>query len=312
MAGIITVGINARRYLPGLNTIFGYQYNLWPEEFSEFMDIKTSEKAYEDVLGQAGMGVAVIKNETQSITYYDFKQGIAARFVPVLYGKGFVISMEAMEDDLYAPGLVEIGGKFMAKSMKVTKEIACANLLNNGFGTTGFNSIGGDGVSLFSSSHKLYKSTNTYSNQPSQAGDLSELTLEQAAIDIGNLVDDAGLRMECRPQKLIIARQDEFNAARILKSTLQNDTANNATNALREQGTIPGGVHINHYLTSTSAWFLTTSEQSMGCGMILMMRKSLQTDATNDFDTKNVKFSGTERYVPYWADGRCVYGSAGS
>lgn len=312
MAGIITTGNHPRRLLPGIRDFYGWQYAQYPTEYDKIATIKTSDKRYEDVIGMAGMGLAQMKFEAQSLSYDDFKQGFASRFVPIVYAKGFVISKEAMDDDLYAPKIAEIGAKHMSKSMHQTKETIVANVLSNGFGTTAFNSVGADGLSLFNTAHLCAKSALTFQNELSVAAALSEASLEQACIDIAGLIDDAGLKIQVLPERLIISRNDMFNARRILGSPLQSDTANNNINVLKDQDYLPGGIHVNHFITSTTndAWYIITNASENG--IILMMREDIEFDADNDFDTKNAKFSAIERYVAYWADPRGVYGSAGA
>jgi phage major head subunit gpT-like protein len=305
MAGLITTGNFSRGLMPGIKEWYGYEYNQYPPEYTQFMTVMKSDKRYEDIINVAGMGPAVVKNEGQSITYDDFKQGFVTRFINVAYAKGFVISYEAMEDFQYAPKLAEMGAKFMAKGMRTTKEQACANVLNNGFSST---YPGGDGQPLFSNAHVLGKG-GTFSNIPTVAADLSEASLEQAVIDIGNFVDDAGLKIAVKPVKLVVSVNDQFNAARILNSVLRPGTADNDINALNSMGVIPS-YFVSHYVTDTDAWFITTTENDNG--LILMERTAEVFESDDDFDTKSSKFSVFARFVPGFGDPRGVYGSAGA
>lgn len=306
MAGIIVTGNHPRRLLPGVLQWYGFAYDQHAKEYVNHVTVKNSDKRYEDVVSMAGMGLAVVKNEAQSITYDDFLQGLTNRFVHVMYGKGFIISKEAMEDDQYAPKLAELGAKHLARSMAQTKETIAANVLNNGFSAS---YVGADNVALFSTAHLLAKG-GTFQNKLTVDADLSETSLEQAIIDLNALVDDAGLKMAVMADKLIIHPNDMFNAERILKTPLRVTTADNDINAIKNMGSIPGGAHVNHFLTDSDAWFLTTNLNDNG--IILMERTGVELDADVDFDTKNSKFSCIERYSTGWADPRGAYGSAGA
>ena len=305
MAGTILTGNHARRLLPGVLAFYGYDYERLPKQYVNHMTVKKSDKRYEDIVSMAGMGLASVLDEGSSINYGDFKQGIVSHFVQVMYATGFIISKIAMDDDQYAPKLAELGAKYMAESMNQTKETVCANVLNNGFSAS---YTGGDSVALFSTAHLLAKG-GTFSNKLATDADLSEAALEQAIIDIGNLVDDAGLKINVVAEKLIISVNDEFNARRILGSTLRAGTADNDINALNAMNSIKS-VHKNHFLTDTDAWFITTSRNDNG--LLLLERQGVEMNAHNDEDTLNAKFNVNERYVAGWADPRGAYGSAGA
>lgn len=303
MAGLIVQGNAAKRLLPGVLKFFGWSYKDYNPEYTEIFEVMKSNKRFEEIVSMSGMGLAVVKNEGQGITYDDFQQHLTYRVSQVMYAKGFVISKEAMDDDQYAPKLAEIGAKFMAKSMKQTKETICANVLNNGFSSS---YLGGDGVALFSASHVGRLST--FSNLLT-AADLSEAALETATISISQAVDDAGLKLAAVPRKLIISSSDIYNARRILGNDDRPATSDRDINAMVSLGVLPEGTRVNHYLTDTDAWFIKTDVEN---GLMLVEREDQILEAMDDFDTKSSKFSVTERYAPFWGDPRAVYGNQGA
>lgn len=306
MAGIMLRGNHPLAYVPGMRQWYGDAYARFDKEYVNHVSVMKSNKYFEDFVGSAGMGLASVLNEGGSIVYDDTRQGIANRLTAVVYAKGFMISNRALKDQVDGPKLVEKNSRAAAIAMAITKETICANVLNNGFDTAVIQN-GGDGKPLFSATHKLAKG-GTYSNLVT-AADLSEASLETAIIQLAGFTDDAGLLIKVVPDKLIINVNDVFNAERILKSPLRVGTTDNDVNAIRSMGMISGGAYVNHYLTDTDAWFITTNMNSNG--VYLVERESIETDADTDFDTKSAKFSITESYVAGWADARGIIGSAG-
>ena len=309
MAGEILSSGNPRRLLEGVRLWYGQAYKEFPKEYEMFMNTIKSDRAYEDIINMAGMGLAVKKPEGAPVVFDDIKQGYATRMIPSVYAKAFMISQEAQEDDLYAPNLVALASKAMARGMVQTKETLCANVLNNAFTAPAVQGVngGGDNLSLANSAHLLAKSSVTFSNVPSTIVELSEAGLEQAHIDIAAWVDDAGLKINVKPMKLVISTTNEFNAQRILKSEQRVATTDNDINALRSLGKFPGGVAILHYLTAAQPWFILT-DQNDDSGLVLVEREGIEMKADTDFDTQSDKFLIKERFVAASGDPRCIYG----
>jgi hypothetical protein len=297
----INTGAIAKALWPGLNEIFGLSYNEIPAEYLEIFDKYTSTKNWEEDVGMYGTGLLSTKPEGTAIQYDTMAQWIYKRYVHITYALGWVITREAVEDNQY-PELANQMATRLGFSARQTLETLGANVLNLGFSNT---QLGGDGVALFSTAHVLGKG-GTYANKLTVDADLSETSLEQALIDIGGFVDDAGNRIAARGTKLIIPRQYEYEAKRILGSDKQNDTANNALNAVK--GILP--YYVNHYLTDADAWFVKTNVAN---GMKYFERRpvSLQND-TPEFDTDNMKYKVDMRCSFGWTDPRGIYGSAGA
>lgn len=300
---IITSGSFAKALWPGVNAWYGKAYKDYPEEYLQLFEKNTSNKAFEEDVGVASFGLAVVKPEGASISYDTERQGFTTRYQHVVYSLGFIITKEAYDDDQY-----EIVGKRkangLARSIRQTKEIVGANVYNRAFNAS---YVGGDGVSLVNAAHNNVTG-GTWANQIATASDLSEAALEQAVIDIEGFTDDRGLLIAARPKQLILPRQLEFEVQRILKSDGRVGTDLNDPNVLKMLGSIPT-VSINHYLTDVDAWFIRTDVPE---GMKYFERDADSFDMDNDFDTDNAKYKARSRYSFGWSDPRGIYGSAGA
>jgi hypothetical protein len=307
----INTGNFGKLIYPGLNTIFGHKYNEKQKECSQIFEVRSTKRAYEEDIGVTGFGLAAVKTEGNASAYDTEQQGFLTRHTPVVYSLGYIITEEMVEDDLYdTVGQRRTEG--LAFSQRQTEEIVSANIFNRGFNT---NFTYGDGASLIASaggggsSSRPNVSGGTYTNGAATAGDLSEATLEQALIDIANFKDDRGKRIQVNAKQLIIANGNQFNAERILGSTLRSNTANNDANAILSMGLVPKVV-LNHYLTDADAWFIQTD---MPNGFIKYDRKPMAFAMDNDFDTSNHKFKSAARYSVGCTDvGRAVWGSPGA
>lgn len=294
----------AKSLMPGVNSWFGLSYSQYPEQWKEIFDMFSSEKNYEEDVNVHGFGLAAQKPEGTAIVYDTMQQAFIKRYSMLTYALGYVITREAIEDNQYA-ALMEQRTKALAMSMAQTKENVGANILNRAFSSS---YTGADGLSLCNASHKLSKG-GTFANQIAVAADLSETSLEQGLIDISNMINDAGLRISIQGQKLIVPPQLMFEAKRILGSDLQNDTANNAINAMKSMGMLPKGYVVNNYLTDSNAWFIKTNCPE---GLKYFDRRPLMVENDTDFDTENMKFKASFRCAFGWTDPRGVYGSAGA
>jgi len=303
---IINSGSFAKALWPGVNAWYGKAYNEYSVEYTKLFDTFKSSKAFEEDVGVSSFGLAVQKSEGAPISYDTERQAFITRYQHVTYALGFIITREVMDDDQYSiVGQRKAQG--LAFSMRQTKEIIAANVYNR-YATAGF--VGGDGVTLLSASHPNLAG-GTWSNQIATAADLSEASLEQAAIDIAGFLDDRGNKISVMPKKLIIPKELMFEATRILKSIQQAGNANNDINALRVMNVFPDGVAVNHYLTDTDAWFVKTNIPS-GDGLIYQEREADSFSVSDDSDTLNAKYRAYGRYAFTCADVRAIYGSAGA
>jgi hypothetical protein len=300
---VISTGSHPKALWPGIAAWFGRKYDEHATEHTDLFDTETSDKSYEEDVGVTGFGLASVKSEGNSITYDTESQNYTKRYTHVVYGSGYIVTREEMEDNQYEVVSKRRAGA-LAFAMRQTKENVAANVYNRAE-TSGYN--GGDGVTLLSTSHPSL--AGNWSNKLAVAADLSETALEDMIIQIMNAKNDRGLKISLMPKTLLVPPSLWFEANRILKSTLQNDTANNAVNALKSTGALPGGVKVNHYFTDTDAWFIRTNVER---GMMHFQRRSYEFAKDNDFDTENAKAKATERYSFGWTDPRGVYGSLGA
>ena len=294
---------------PGLNALFGLEYNRYDNEHAEIFMTETSERAFEEEVQLTGFANASVKTEGASVVFDNASEAYTARYTHQTIALAFAITEEAIEDNLY-DRLAARYTKALARSMSQTKQTIAANILNNGFNTSGSYN-GGDGVSLLNSSHPLANG-GTFRNQLSVAADLSETSLEQSLIDIAAFVDERGLKVALQGRKLVIPKELQFTAERILKSplstTLQSGVASNNINAILNMGMIPEGYRVNHFLTDTNAFFIMTDAPN---GLKEFVRAPIKTAIEGDFDTGNVRFKARERYSFGWSDPRGIYGSPG-
>jgi len=302
---IISISSFAKALKPGVDEWVGMDYKEFDQEYKAIFDVKTSDQNYEEQVMVNGLGLMKVKPEGEAISYSSMSQGLVKQYRPVVYANGFKITREEIEDNKYT-ALADFRSRELGKSARITKETVHANVLNRAFSTS---YLGADSKALCASDHPLGKG-GTYSNVLATAADLSEASLESAVIQLMGFTDDAGKRIAVMPRKLIIAKEDVFNAARILESTLQSDTSNNNVNALRMKGVFPEGYMVNHYLSDSDAWFILTD---VGQGLQSFQRRALEiTNDTSDFDSENMGFKVTERYSLGWTNPRCIIGSAGA
>lgn len=293
----------AKSLWPGINKWYGDEYNQYPVEWTAIFDQEKSTRQYEEDVGMSGYGLLQVKNEGNPISYDSARQGFTTRYNHIVYALGFVITREIFDDDQY-----DVVGKRRAQglafSVRQTKEVIGANVLNNAFSAS---YTGGDGVALISNAHPNV-SGGTWSNRPATYADLSEASLEQAYIDIADFRDDRGLRIAVMPNKLIIPRHLTFEAERILKTAQRVGTANNDINVLKQMGMFPGGIHVNHYLTNADAWFIKTNAKN---GLKYYERNGDEFGMDSDWDTENAKYKARFRCSFGWTDPRGAYANEG-
>ena len=294
----------AKELEPGLNALFGLEYARYDDEASEIYDTESSERAFEEEVMLSGFGSAPVKQEGSAITFDDAQEAYTARYTHETIALAFSITEEAIEDNLY-DRLASRYTKALARSMANTNQVKGAATLNNAFDST---FAGGDGKELCATDHPLVNN-GSLRNEPSTDADLNETSLENALIDIAAFVDERGLKVSVRGQKLIIPPALQFVADRLLESTLRPGSADNDVNAMRNMGMLPQGYVVNHYLTDTDAFFIKTDAPR---GFVHFERMPMSTKMEGDFDTGNVRFKARERYSYGYSDPRCVYGSKGA
>ena len=293
----------AKELEPGLNALFGMEYDRYENEHSEVFDEETSDRAFEEEVMLAGFTTAPVKEEGSAITFDSAQETYTARYTMETIALAFSITEEAIEDNLY-DRLASRYTKALARSMAQTKQIKAASILNNAF-STAFPI--GDGAALCSSAHPSLSGNQR--NQLSTPADLNETSLEQMLSDISGITDERGLKVAIRGTKLIIPKELQFIAERLMATNLRVGTADNDLNAVKSMGMLPQGAAINHFLTDTDAYFIKTDAPN---GFKLFNRSPIKTAMEGDFDTGNMRFKARERYSFGVSDWRSVFGTAGA
>ena len=289
---------------PGLNALFGMEYERYDNEHAEIFDTESSDRAFEEEVMLVGFGNAQTKAEGAGVNFDNASEAYTARYTHETVTLAFALTEEAMEDNLYD----RLGARYtraLARSMAHTKQVKAASVLNNAFDSS---FAGGDGKELCATDHPL-AGGGTFRNEPSTAADLNETSLENALIDISTFVDERNMIIALRGMKLIVPPQLQFVADRLLESTLRVGTSDNDVNALRNMGMLPEGYTINHFLTDPDAFFIKTDTPN---GFKHFERIPLSTNMEADFDSGNMRFKARERYSFGFSDPRAVFGSPGA
>lgn len=303
MSNPITTGSHPKLLWPGIHALAMNSYNNHPDEWREIFDVFSSSMAYEEEVEMSAFDLAQVKTEGASTVYTGLEQGPTKRYTHVAWSLGYIITKEALADNLYKSKSMRLA-PMLSRSFKIAKEMVHANILNRGF-TASYAGI--DGKELVATDHPV-AGGGTQSNELAVAADLSEASLEDMLTMVMEAKNSKGHPIALKATGLIVPPSQVFNAARILESTGQNDTSNNATNAIRALGMVPK-VIVNHYLTDSDAWFIKTDAPN---GLQHFVRQSYEFSQDNDFDTDNAKAKGYERYAAGWTEWRSVFGTAGA
>ena len=294
----------AKELEPGLNALFGMEYGRYENQHSEIYTTESSDRAFEEEVMLSGFGAAPVKQEGSGVSFDDANESFTARYNHETIALAFAITEEAVEDNLYD----RISARYtraLARSMAHTKQVKASAVLNNAFDST---VTGGDGKELCATDHPLITG-GTFANEPSTAADLNETSLEDALISIAGFVDERGLKVALRGTKMIIPRQLQFTAERLMSSVLRTATSDNDVNAIKSMGMLPQGYTVNDFLTDSDAFFILTDTPR---GFLHFERTPLSTNMEADFDTGNMRYKARERYSFGFSDPRCVFGSPGA
>ena len=293
----------AKELEPGLNALFGLEYNQYENQHLEIFDVENSDRAFEEEVMLSGFANAAVKSEGAAVTFDTAQEAFTSRYTHETVALAFALTEEAIEDNLYDT-IATRYTKALARSMANTKQIKGANVLNNGFSSS---FPGGDGKELFATDHP--SQSGDQKNELSTSADLSETSIEQALIDIAAFTDERGLKIAARGVKMIIPSELQFTAERIMKSPARVGTADNDLNAIASKGMIPQGYVVNNFLTDTDAFFIKTDVPN---GLKMFERAAIKTAMEGDFDSGNVRYKARERYSFGFSDWRGVFGSPGA
>ena len=288
---------------PGLNALFGLEYNRYENQHAEIFDTESSDRAFEEEVMLSGFAQAQVKPEGSGVSFDNAQETFTSRYTHETIAFAFSITEEAIEDNLY-DRLASRYTKALARSMANTKQVKAANVLNNAFNSS---FAGGDGKELCATDHPTI--AGTFKNELSTAADLNETSLEQSLIDIAAMTDERGLKIAARGMKMIIPSELQFTAERLMKSAGKVGSANNDINAVASMGMIPQGYVVNNFLTDTDAFFIKTDVPN---GLKMFVRSPIKTAMEGDFDTGNVRYKARERYSFGFSDPRGIFGSPGA
>lgn len=299
MAQVLTTGNFAELLWPGIKEIYGTRYDMHPTMYTEFMEVMTSDKAFEKIQGLTGFPLAAVKEQGQEAVFSQMFQGYQQEYLHLTYSIGAVVTREMVEDDQY--NQISQIPRLLAESLRQTEEIVATNVLNNAFSTTG-----PDGVSLVNTSHPLVGTGGTGSNRIATAADLTQTSMEQGIIDVKDFRDEQGLRLNTDVEKLIVPRSLLFTARKILETQYETSSANNDVNIISNMNIKPV---VTNFLTDQDAWFLITNNPEK---LKFFRRRAAQIERDNDFNTDNLKIKTSERFSVGFDDWRAIYGSPGA
>ena len=294
----------AKELEPGLNALFGMEYNRYEQQHAEIFETESSDRAFEEETMIVGFGNAKVKTEGQGVEFDSATEGFTARYSHETIALAFALTEEAIEDNLYD----RLGARYtkaLARSMAHTKQVKAASVLNNAFSSS---FTGGDGKALVATDHPL-TGGGTLSNRPSTYSDLNETSLEDAIISVSTFVDDRNMVIALQGKKLVIPPQLQFVADRLLNTPGRVGTSDNDINSIKNMGMVSDGYTVNNFLTDNDAWFLLTDCPD---GFKHFERSPLSTSMEGDFDTGNVRFKARERYSFGFSNPRCVFASQGA
>lgn len=307
MSGLtISTGSVPRLLQDGVRNVFGNSLKEHAPKFPMLFQMLKSSKAFELAVQLEGFGLASQKAEGDDITFDSRRQGFTPKYIMTTFAKGYIVTREALEDELYDQ--LNQGAKALARSMRITREVQAAAVFNNGF-DTGEIMVNGDGSALFSTTHSNGPSGGTYSNTLATPADFSEASLEDLLIQIGTIQDARGLQMDLQAVRLAGAPANQFEFQRVMRSVLQNDTGNNATNAVKDMNSVRDGFMVNPYFTDPDAWFLTTDAPD---GLKHYDRRDIEFGQDNAFTSENARFKASYRDANGWDDARGAFGSEGA
>ena len=288
---------------PGLNALFGLEYDRYENQHTEIFDEESSDRAFEEEVMLGGFGNAEVKPEGSGVVYEQAQETFTARYSHETIALAFSLTEEAVEDNLYDKISTRYT-KALARSMANTKQIKAANVLNRAFNSS---YLGGDDKELCATDHPTL--SGDQKNELSTSADLNETSLEQMLIDIAGMKDERGMKIALQGVKMIIPVNLQFTAERLMKSAGRVGTADNDLNAIRNMGMVPQGYVVNNFLTDTDAFFIKTDAPN---GLKMFTRSPIRTAMEGDFDTGNVRYKARERYSFGFSDWRGIFGSPGA
>ncbi len=284
---------------PGFRQIFNDRFSEIPPVGQKIFHQLTSTKDTEKDSAVVGFGLAVQTAEGAPIDYEDMIQGYDTTYTHVKYSKGFKITKEMFDDDLY--GIMNKKPAALGKAMARTAENEAAKVFINSFSTS---YLGADAKPLCSTTHARADAGTAQSNAHTSGIALTETNLETAILAMRAQLDDKGQKISVYPDTLLVPPALRKTAHLIIDSPMRSGTADNDVNIYKSELKIIDW----DYLTSTTAWWLIDSSEHQ-LNWFWRQRPEFKSDEL--FDTEYAVYKSTMRFSKGWSDWRGVYGSKG-
>lgn len=276
-----------------------------PNEYEQIVTKKTGFDSNQYLSAvMYGFPLAPQKADGANVEYQSFGELFRIQTTFKEIAIAFAISKAAVEDG-EAINLTEIGVRHAYKSMDETKNVEAANILNNGFTTTGY-----DGVSFFSTAHP--GNSATYSNQFASNPALSQSNFEAALTTIISATDPSGKIAGLLPEKLVVPPALWATSQVILNSAGRSGTTNNDMNPIKVWSSLDADPAVMRRLTSSTAWFVMTKGADEARAIIYAERASREQNDDVDFNTGTTRFKFRDRYVFLPENPLALYGSSGA
>ncbi len=285
---------------PGLREIYDSRYNEIPSVFPQLLTVNNSTKQSEKDSAISGFGYFDETSEGASVTYEDPVQMYDVTYTHKKYTKGFKVSEEMYDDDLYR--IINRKPGQLATAAKRTAEYHAAALFNNAFSTS---YTGGDGVPLCSTKHPRSDGGSSQSNANASGITLGDTNLNTAVLAFESQLDDKGMKIATEPNILLVPRALRKTATVITESERLSQSDYNDINYSKSLGL---KVIAWHYLTSETGWFLIDSSVAL---LNWFWRKQPEFAQDNSFDTGMALFKTSMRFSKGFSDWRGVWGSKG-
>jgi hypothetical protein len=280
---------------PVLTEIFYQHYNQIAPKREQIFGMRTSTKAKETDLRIDSFGDPVEFNG--KIEYETPQRDYEVVYTHTHWAKGFQIEITMLEDMQYDDIFSQASNLGTAFARKQEKD--AASVFNNAFSSS---YLGYDEKALCADDHPRSRTDST-SVDNALALALNSANLETAITTMQAFKDDQGEEISIMPDTLIVPRALAKTGRELTGSTLNPETANNATNVHDGMKLV-----VWEYLTDSNAWFVADSTMAKRY-LKWYDRVKTQFAAEDSFDNLLRKFRGRMRYSYGWSDFRWVIGS---
>lgn len=235
---------------PDLDQIWHEDDEMYEEQYSKILNVKSLDQLYTIEAEMAGFGPPQEISEGDNVTYDEALAPREKRYDIQKFGLGYKITDKFWENERY--GEVQQFEADLRRADLDHTETYFFSLLANATNTT--ISSGFDGLALASTAHVRMDGGATQANRPTTLTALSLTALEDAAIAFTKFKDERGRPFRSTPRKLATGLDLVLVANELLASPMNPTTANNATNAVRNVFNIEP--MATPYLTSATYWAL--------------------------------------------------------